>query len=182
MKAIIALGNPGRRYAHTPHNIGFAVIDRIAKELRLEEWKQSGKFKSETIDIQNPERAIIAKPQTFMNNSGDAAKAIAAMYGISPDDLWVIHDEIDLAFGTVKHSFDSRSAGHNGVQSIIDTIGTKAFHRIRIGIHPLQDSRVPAEEYVVRPLSSDQWKELVDESTPKVMKLLAPYLGIQAAS
>lgn len=175
MKAIIALGNPGTRYERTPHNIGFAVIDRIAEELRLEEWKHSGKFKSEIIDIQHPERAIIAKPQTFMNSSGDAAKAIAGMYGILPEDLWVIHDEIDLAFGTVRHSFDSRSAGHNGVQSIIDNIGTKAFHRIRIGIKPLQDSRIPAEEYVVHPLAATEWKEFVQNVTPVVLDVLTSH-------
>lgn len=115
MKLIIGLGNPGRKYKKTRHNIGFMIIDELKRHMSKKD-------------------AILLKPQTFMNNSGKEVKAVIGKNKINTENIIVIHDDIDLPFGTIRVSQDSSSAGHKGVQSIIDEIGTRAFTRLRIGI------------------------------------------------
>lgn len=121
---IVGLGNPGKKYEKTRHNIGFRIIDELEKEIF-------------------DENIVLLKPDNFMNNSGKVvaeylkySSPCLAGRRVNPQDLIVIHDDIDLPFGTVKISKESSSAGHKGVQSIIDALGTKDFTRIRIGIKP----------------------------------------------
>ena len=140
MKLIIGLGNPGEEYEKTRHNIGFMALEGIRGQvLGFSNWKLEKKLEAEVSRghiASCCEDVILAKPQTFMNNSGRAVKLLTTHYKLRPTDLLVVHDDIDLPFGTLRLSFGSGSAGQNGVQSIIDTLGTKDFWRLRIGIGP----------------------------------------------
>lgn len=157
MKLIIGLGNPGKEYANTRHNYGYVAVEMLAEHLNAPACKKdarSGALLSSI--VQNGLKIILAKPLSFMNDSGTSVGKLVGYHRVHLEDLWVLHDDMDLAVGTIRHSFDSRSAGHNGVQSIIDVLGTKAFHRIRIGIGASQKTNIPAEEYVLqKPYKAD---------------------------
>jgi len=138
MKLIVGLGNPGKKYDKTRHNIGFVIIDEITKKLQATNCKLEKKFKSEISEgNSNREKVIFVKPQTFMNNSGEAVQSLINFYKLDPEkDLVVIHDDKDIPLGNIKIQKDKNSAGHNGVQSIIDHLKTKNFTRVRIGVAP----------------------------------------------
>ncbi|MDO8505122.1 MAG: aminoacyl-tRNA hydrolase [bacterium] len=139
MKLIIGLGNPGEEYEKTRHNVGFMAIDKIGTDLEFSKWKKEKKLEAEVSRghiASCCEDVILAKPQTFMNNSGRAVKLLTTHYRLHTTDLLIMHDDLDLELGTIKLSYGSGSAGQNGVQSIIDTLGTKDFWRLRIGIGP----------------------------------------------
>lgn len=135
MKLIVGLGNPGLKYALTRHNMGFRVIDEllIKYDLKLDNNKFNGDFTKTKI---NNEDVILAKPMTFMNNSGEFIKPLSDFYKIAPNDILVIHDELALNLGRIKLSLDGISAGHNGIKSIIANLGTEKFMRLRLGIGP----------------------------------------------
>ncbi|MFH0852314.1 MAG: aminoacyl-tRNA hydrolase [bacterium] len=139
MKLIIGLGNPGTKYERTRHNFGFLAIDCFHKNFPgLEPWSMDKSAnalmsKGQTGD----EHLILAKPQTFMNLSGTAAANLANFYKISTQDIWVVHDDYDLPLGIIRLSRGASCAGHKGVRSIIEALGTKDFVRIRLGIHPV---------------------------------------------
>ena len=134
---IIGLGNPGEQYAHTPHNAGFLVIDKLRAiyDLRLTIYK---KLKSEVTETQvGAKKIILARPQTFMNKSGEAVLAIIKNYKLkAKSSLWIIHDDIDLELGQIKIVRNRGSAGHKGVEDIIKKLKTQDFVRFRIGIRP----------------------------------------------
>lgn len=148
MKIFVGLGNPGDKYTTTRHNIGFTVLEKFQKEFNTSEetgFAENKKFKSEIKQIEwnrkkgkeLVEKIILVKPNTFMNNSGLAVSIISSFYKIKPEDIWVIHDDLDLPAGTIKIRFGGASAGHKGVDSIIESLKTDKFWRIRIGIgHP----------------------------------------------
>lgn len=143
MKLIIGLGNPGKEYAKTRHNIGFMAVEALGKALGFSKWKHEKRLEAEVCRgfiASCCEDVILAKPQTFMNLSGRAVKLLTTYYRLRPDDLLVIHDDLDLELGTLKLSHGSGSAGHNGVQSIIDVLHTKDFWRLRIGVGPRTQS------------------------------------------
>jgi PTH1 family peptidyl-tRNA hydrolase len=133
MKLIVGLGNPGSEYEDTRHNIGFMVLDKLAKELGSESarWEEHEKFQAVTARAGD---VMLVKPITFMNRSGDAISALMRFYKLSPSDVWVIHDDIDLPLGKIRVRERGSSAGHNGVQSVIESLKTDAFVRFRIGI------------------------------------------------
>ena len=133
MLLIIGLGNPGDKYAHTRHNIGFMVLDRLfnnqvpagtvwefSREFNAFYFKKGGLF--------------LVKPQTFVNASGIAARKIADFYKIKPDQIWVVHDDIDLPLGKIRLRIGGGSAGHHGVNSLIRELGSDRFVRFRIGV------------------------------------------------
>lgn len=133
MVLIVGLGNPGEEFKGTRHNLGFEVLDQFARENKFPGFKFSKKFNAE---ISQKGNVILAKPQTFMNNSGKAVKILNTKYKIQDtSNLWVIHDDLDLPLGKLKISKGRGSAGHKGVQSIIDELGTKDFIRFRLGIN-----------------------------------------------
>jgi len=137
MKLIIGLGNPGSHYTKTRHNLGFMVLDRLANELTAD-WQDNEQFKSITAETQNAkEKILLAKPQTMMNLSGQTVKLLADYYKIEPENIWVVHDDIDLPLGVLRISQNSSSAGHKGIQSLIEKLNTKNFVRFRLGIHPV---------------------------------------------
>ena len=139
MKAIIGLGNPGKKYYHTRHNVGRLMIDYIyehwLKDLDFSNWTINKKFQAGICEGQvDGQKIVLIKPLTMMNNSGQAVQALMAYYKIAPQDLLVIHDEVDLPFGEYKIQSNISSAGHNGIKSIIQMIDSQDFTRIRIGI------------------------------------------------
>ncbi|MCX6794329.1 MAG: aminoacyl-tRNA hydrolase [Candidatus Gottesmanbacteria bacterium] len=134
MKLIVGLGNPGSEYKDTRHNIGFMVVDKLEKELASgvpPAWQKDEKKNVLTAKIGE---VLLVKPQTFMNKSGFAVRALVDFYKLTPADVWVIHDDIDLPLGKIKIREKGGSAGHNGVESIIKELGTDAFVRFRLGI------------------------------------------------
>ncbi len=174
MKLIIGLGNPGKIYEETWHNLGFLAVDEIKKKEPevFCQFKKSTKFKAEICENQGDlEKIILAKPQTFMNESGQAVKSIINFYKIKPQDLWVIHDDIDLTLGKIRISHNSSSAGHKGVGSIIDQLGTKDFVRFRLGIKKDPPSLIPAEDYVLQKIDK-QSKIIVEEVIQKTLSAI----------
>lgn len=143
MKLIVGLGNPGEKYEKTRHNLGFLVVDQFLRNFETAAnsvWKENKKFKSDIAEIEwkpkigNLDKVILAKPNTYMNNSGMAVSLISKFYKIDPLDIWVVHDELDLPLGYLKIRLGGSSAGHNGIESIIGSLGTEKFWRIRLGI------------------------------------------------
>lgn len=137
MKLIIGLGNPGEKYEKVRHNLGFMVVDELAKRIKRQEpsFKYEEKFKSEIIRVED---LIFAKPQTYMNNSGLAIRLLTAYYKLPATDLIVVHDDLDLPLGKIKVRMGGSAAGHHGVESIIDALGTDKFIRVRLGIGNLR--------------------------------------------
>src|SRR6185369_325484 len=148
MKLIVGLGNPGEKYEHTRHNFGFTVVEQFLKDFESVDktvWSLSDKVKSDIalIDwkskIGNTERIILAKPKTYMNNSGMAVGLLASFYKVDSADIWIVYDELDLPVGSMKIRFGGAAAGHHGVESIMENLGTDKFWRFRMGIgvsHP----------------------------------------------
>ena len=177
MKLIIGLGNPGNKYKKTRHNIGFMVIDEITTNFQFPIFNFKSIFNAEiSKKILKDEKIILVKPQTFMNNSGRAVKAIIDYYKITTEDIIVIHDDIDLNLGEIKIQQNRSSAGHNGVQSIIDSIGTKDFTRIRIGIKPInQEISIDTEKFVLQKFIKEE-KEIIQETIERAAALVATAL------
>ncbi|MFI5265254.1 MAG: aminoacyl-tRNA hydrolase, partial [Candidatus Levyibacteriota bacterium] len=138
MKLIVGLGNPGEKYLNTRHNVGFLILDHLLQKLEKAKetyWEENSKFKALTKEIELAgEKIVLLKPTTFMNDSGIAVQRYASFYKIDPQDIYVLHDELDLPLGKIKIRFGGSSAGHNGVNSIIERLGTDKFLRIRLGI------------------------------------------------
>lgn len=161
MKLIVGLGNPGKQYEKTWHNLGFLTVEKFRQERDLSPWKKNSKFKAElTAGQVNKEKIILARPLTFMNNSGWAVKALMKYYKIKPEDLVIIHDDIDLPLGKLRLAKNSSSGGHNGIKSIIDELSTKDFIRIKIGIQTDKTKLVGAPDYVLEKFSRAQEKEI----------------------
>ncbi len=154
MKMILlaGLGNPGKKFEKTRHNAGFMLVDYFRGENRdnFSDWEFSKKLNGEIstgkIDSQ---KILLLKPHTFMNLSGTAILAAKKYYKIKLEDIFVTHDEIDLPLGTFRFSENSSSAGHKGVQNIIDALGTKNFTRLRIGIENREGKKIETEKYVL---------------------------------
>ena len=159
MKLIVGLGNPGPEYELTPHNVGFLVVDRMAEDHNVEVRNRQCRALTARTTI-GQEQVVLAKPETFMNLSGDSVRELVSKLEVVPEaDLIVIQDELDLAFGTLRVHRNRSSAGHNGIESIIDSLGTKDFVRIRIGVapeHKVEDGK----EYLLSPMRKAQLKVL----------------------
>ena len=144
MKLIIGLGNPGKQYQKTRHNIGFMVLDVLLEKLASEaKWELSKKFNAEICELNfNNNKIILAKPMTFMNASGEATQLITHFYKLTHEDLIVIHDDKDLKLGDIRVQTDRSDAGHNGIKSIIQHLGTQNFTRVRIGIASANEKKM----------------------------------------
>ncbi len=186
MKIVIGLGNPGKKYVPTRHNVGFFVLDLIIKKAKKQENKESillkdfkleKKFEAEIAKFElGGEGIILVKPHTFMNNSGEAVKKIVDFYKIDPiNDLVVIHDDIDVELGKIRIKSKGSSAGHNGVQSIIDNLGIDHFLRVRIGIGRPPE-RMDVDKYVLGKFSSKE-RKVIEESIDKFIDKVLKYLG-----
>jgi peptidyl-tRNA hydrolase, PTH1 family len=161
LELIAGLGNPGREYRETRHNIGFQVIDFFSREIgtRLE----SRRFHSiNTLTELQGKEIILLRPKTFMNLSGKSIKDCAHFYKIKPENILIIHDDLDLPVGKIKVVRQGGAGGHKGVQSIIDCLGSTLFPRIRIGIgRPLYGEDI--ENYVLSPFYNDE-KEIIQKA------------------
>ncbi|GIN22965.1 aminoacyl-tRNA hydrolase [Siminovitchia fordii] len=158
MKLIVGLGNPGPRYEKTRHNIGFEVIDELASRngVKLSDAKFSGLFANIN---KNGEKAILLKPLTYMNLSGESIRPLADYYKIPVENVLVIYDDLDLPVGKIRLRQKGSAGGHNGMKSTIQHLGTSEFNRIRIGINrPPEGIKVP--DYVLGRFSSDEWDEM----------------------
>ncbi|QKY70894.1 aminoacyl-tRNA hydrolase [Lentibacillus sp. CBA3610] len=158
MKCIVGLGNPGRKYSKTRHNVGFMVIDALADRNR---WKlKKDKFNGKsTVETRDGEKVILLKPQTFMNLSGESVRPLMDFYQIDPADVLVIYDDLDLPAGKIRLRQKGGHGGHNGIRSIIDHVGTKEFNRLRIGIGR-PDTAMPVVDYVLRSFSKEQQEDV----------------------
>ena len=167
MKLIVGLGNPGDKYVGVRHNLGFMVLDAWVKKLGVSSsWLLDKKFKSEIIHYQLPtsnSQLILVKPLTFMNNSGLAVSALMNYFKIAPEDVIIVYDELDLPLGKIKVRAGGAAAGHHGVESIIESLGTDKFIRVRLGIGNLKTqssehhgSSMSAEKYVLEPFTHSE--------------------------
>lgn len=130
---IAGLGNPGRKYAGTRHNIGFLIVDELAR--RLPRGERRKRFDADIVETQTPQgRLVLLKPQTFMNLSGNAVAPAARWYRVPPERLLIIYDDLDLPFGRLRMRPSGSSGGHKGLTSIIQRLGTERVPRLRVGI------------------------------------------------
>lgn len=164
MFLIVGLGNPGMKYIKTRHNAGFLVVSEITEKYGLK-FKNMPKFQAYAAEgLLGEEKAILAMPMTYMNNSGISVSRLAQFYKIAPSNIIIIHDDIDLPVGKLRISFDASSGGHNGIKSIISSLGTQKFIRLRIGIRNelAEEKNISAEKFVLQNFSRDEIKIISD--------------------
>ncbi len=135
MYLIVGLGNPDEQYQETRHNVGFKFLDALAKEIKAEGFKLEKKLEATIASGKfNGQKVILAKPQTYVNNSGLAVKKIKTFYKLKNEQIIIIHDDLDVPFGDTKLTPESGPGGHRGVKSILDQLKTKKIYRLKIGI------------------------------------------------
>lgn len=168
MKLVVGLGNPGKKYKKTKHNIGFMCLDFYAKENKLK-FKKENKFSGEALKIGN---LILLKPHTFMNESGQSVRKVMNFYNIPVEDILVIYDDVDLPLSKTRLREIGGSGGHNGIKSIMSNIQTKDFKRVRIGIdkNPLYDTK----DYVLSSFSKDESK-LINPVFVKIKEIIEDF-------
>lgn len=158
MFLIVGLGNPGEEHAGTRHNVGFEVLDEIGRKLGVTfRITRSKALIAEYYG--NEARIILAKPQTFVNQSGESIKIICDWFKLPPSNILVIHDDLDIPFGETKVKKGGSSGGHKGLDSIIEHLGSGSFQRLRIGIGRPPGKKDPAQ-YVLEPFTPEEHKEL----------------------
>lgn len=171
MRLIVGLGNPGKKYEKTRHNVGFRVLDKIAEDLPSANFHYDQSFKSSVLTL--PSLAIFIKPQTYMNLSGGAVEKIMDYYRIDPGDFLVISDDINLPLGTIRLRREGSSGGHQGLQSIIDHFGEEYFARLRIGIG--RNPEIPSKKYVLRQFKKNEEK-ILNKVIDQVAKLVLEFI------
>ena len=157
---VVGLGNPGPEYARTRHNVGQMVLDELASRL-------GGGFKAHKARAQVLEtrlrpggpRLVLAKPMTYMNTSGGPVAGLAKFYGVPAEQVVAVHDEIDIPFGALKLKLGGGEGGHNGLRDMSKALGTKDYHRVRVGVGR-PPGRMDAAAFVLKPFSSPEGKEL----------------------
>lgn len=179
MKLIVGLGNPGKIYAKTRHNIGFIVLDALREKMAeygAGKWELSKKFNAEVCGaVKGGQKIILAKPMTFMNNSGEAVQLLAHFYKIILPDLIVVHDDKDLLLGDIRVQNNRSDAGHNGIKSIVQHLGTQNFTRVRIGIAPENPKKTQdTTKFVLSKFGLFEKKkvdEVVEKAVEEIMKI-----------
>jgi peptidyl-tRNA hydrolase, PTH1 family len=153
---VIGLGNPGREYERSRHNVGFLVVDELARRYGGQVGDRAAKSLTGRVRTGDHE-LVLAKPQTWMNLSGQAAKALRAKYGAPLERTLIVHDELDLPFGRLRIRNGGSSAGNHGLDSLIESLGTKTFPRVRVGVgRPIGDG----VDYVLSPFSEPEREQL----------------------
>jgi PTH1 family peptidyl-tRNA hydrolase len=178
---IVGLGNPGPRYASTRHNIGFMVADEAAKRRNLRFSGKQGNAEIAKGEIAG-QKVILAKPQTFMNNSGMAVRALASYYKVPNERLLIIYDEIALPLGTIRIREKGSSAGHNGVKSVVAHMGTENIPRIRVGVDRPSDPRHNQIDWVLGRFTKDE-QPMAEETIRRAAEAIEGILtmGIERA-
>ena len=154
MKIIAGLGNPGKEYEHTRHNMGFDVIDELARRWNVTNWKSDMKAEIAQV-IYNGEKVLLVKPMTYMNNSGEAVGAISKYYKVGLDDIYIICDDLDLPPGKTRIRKKGSAGGHNGMKSLIAYLGSENFNRFRIGVGHPKDGHTVVDHVLSRPYGED---------------------------
>jgi len=179
VKLIVGLGNPGIEYQFTPHNMGFLAVDRIAEQCGVRVNNRHCRAQTARTRLAGHE-VLLAKPETYMNLSGNSVSELVREYQVQPEqDLVLLYDELDLPFGTLRVRPRGRSAGHNGVESVIAALGTQEFTRIRMGVgpdHPVGDGA----KYVLGQFKKAQLEvvdRVLDEASDAVGVILREGVG-----
>jgi len=162
VKLLVGLGNPGDQYRHTRHNIGFRVVERLADDIGVTAWqsKHQGELASAAW---GDERLLLLKPMTYMNRSGLSARAVAAFFKIEPSDMVAVHDELDLPFGQLRLKQGGGDAGHNGLKSLTQELGSSDYIRLRMGIgRPAPDFSGSVADFVLETFASQEQPLLPD--------------------
>jgi PTH1 family peptidyl-tRNA hydrolase len=187
MKLIVGLGNPGRGYAHNRHNIGFMCLGDFARKQGIRFDRKRGKARTGIGEVAG-EGVILARPQTFMNLSGESVSRLVSGFGIALDDLLVVHDDLDLSLGKIRLRRGGSSGGHKGVDSIISSLGSQDFPRLRVGIGRPASSENHSEsgEGIISYVLSDFTpveKQIVAQVIPRVSEAMLYLLteGLSAA-
>jgi PTH1 family peptidyl-tRNA hydrolase len=173
MILIVGLGNPGKKYIGTRHNLGKEIVQKFAKTFNFPKFKLNKKLKAEISEnIIDNQKIILALPTTYMNESGQAVKNLIINYQLSIINLWVVHDDLDLPFGKIRISKNRSAGGHKGVQSIINQLGTQNFVRFRLGIKTRTDAdkdtdlrgqrheQIQTEKFVLEKFNKEEQKKL----------------------
>lgn len=173
MKIVVGLGNPGKEYETTKHNIGFMVIDAIAAKEAHTPWKEDFNALISTIQVDG-EKVLLVKPQTFMNSSGESVGPLMRYYKVEPQDVYCIYDDMDLPVGKLRIRPNGSAGGHNGIKSLIAHIGTHEFPHFRFGIgRPLPQWTVI--DHVLAPFPKDQMDKVekgIDDMVKAVLGTL----------
>lgn len=183
-KLIVGLGNPGRSYAHNRHNIGFICLNHFARTQGIKFDQKRGLARIGQGEVTG-NKVVLARPQTYMNLSGQSVSRLIQKFSINPNDLLVIHDDLDLALAKIRISHGSGSAGHKGIDSIIKELGSQDFTRIRVGIgRPTKPVLSEADiiAYVLSDFTPDE-KQTIDQAIPRVSEAILCLLtdGLVAA-
>ena len=188
MKLIVGLGNPGREYTHNRHNIGFMCVNHLAKVHGIQLDKKQGQARTGSGNIAG-NKMVLARPQTYMNLSGESVSRLASKFKIAPEDLLVIHDDLDLPLGKIRLRRGGGSGGHKGINSIISCLGSQDFYRIRVGIGrpdtvngSAEDGETEIIDYVLSDFTIDEKKiitKVITEVTEAILCLLNE--GLNAA-
>lgn len=181
MKLIVGLGNPGKKYEKTRHNVGFVILDMLHKNLLssgINDWELSKKFNALISGcVINGKKVILAKPMTFMNKSGEAVQNIGHYYKLHQRDIIVIHDDKDILLGELKIQENRGSAGHNGIKSIIEHIGTQDFLRVRVGIASENKKKMTdIPKFVLKKftiLEKKKLQKIINEVVNKIMDTIS---------
>lgn len=174
MKLIVGLGDPGKEYAATRHNVGFMVVDQLAVKWNVEIKKE--KFEALYHEVnQNGEKAVLIKPQTYMNLSGNSLRKWIDYYKVDPtEEMVIIYDDLDMPTGKIRLRIKGSSGGHNGIKSIISNIGTQEFFRIKIGIgRPVSGGNIV--DYVLSPFAKQEL-EMIHEAVKTASEIAEKWL------
>ncbi len=162
MRLIVGLGNPDDKYKNTFHNLGFMCIDKVAKQLNIEFNKT--KYKALIAECKiNGQKVILAKPQTYMNLSGESVSELVSFYKIDHKDLIVVYDDYDLNMGSLRIRESGSAGTHNGMRNIVEKLGATDFARVRVGFKPLENLQIPLINYVLSGIS-EQDKQVIEQA------------------
>jgi len=176
MKLIVGLGNPENKYQNTRHNLGSSIIKKYIETNYHNSLTTKKSLAAEIFETgQGNQKNIFAIPTEYMNNSGISVQKLAQFFKIDSTDIYILHDDLDLEVGDYRIQFDRGPAGHNGIKSIIEHLGTQAFNRIRIGICKPQIN-IPVEDYVLQPFSREE-SDIINSITPKLFEEISKILG-----
>ena len=174
MKLVVGLGNPGSSYANTRHNCGFIVLDKFAKKNNVE-FKLNAKLKGEIAQITlNGEKAILLKPMTYMNLSGESLILVKNFYKIEIDDILVVSDDLDSRLGRLRLRAKGSAGGHNGHKNIAQHLGTDEYKRIKIGID--RDPNIPVVDWVLKKFSEDDMA-VINQSTDLAVEAIEDFIS-----
>jgi PTH1 family peptidyl-tRNA hydrolase len=174
MLLVVGLGNPGDEYADTPHNAGFRVVERLAETHGIRVTRKDSNALAGLGEIAG-KPVMLAKPQTFMNLSGGSVRPLMEKHGLTTADLIVVWDELNLPWGGLKILKSGSAGGHNGATSVIQSLGTKDFTRVRLGVHPGHPLS-SGVDYLLTPVKRSQkkdWEELVGRGADAVSTIIA---------